>query len=98
MSEWKPMETAPRDGTLVALVWHDWSGVVAARFGVSIPSKDVGWFQADWEDTLSDLVPDFPENMKCTDQSFAGWVRLPEMKAVAAPHTGNPYTCNPHRR
>ena len=83
MSEWNPMKDAPRDGTLVALAWSDWSGIVAARFGETVPTGNVGWFYQDWSDTLSDLVPDFPENMESADQAFAGWVRLPEMKEAA---------------
>jgi hypothetical protein len=81
--KWKPMEKAPRDGSLVALVWNDWSGVVAARWGKTVPIGDVGWFYPDWKGMIDDPVPDFPENIECADQSFAGWVRLPEFGKLA---------------
>tara|TARA_R110000868_G_scaffold273500_1_gene532708 strand:+ start:1596 stop:1925 length:330 start_codon:yes stop_codon:yes gene_type:complete len=83
--KWNPMETAPRDGSPVALLYDDFSGVVAARFGESVSGEEMGWFYLDFKDTLGELWGGMMTNDAVTDHGFAGWVAIPEPTKEAAP-------------
>jgi hypothetical protein len=85
--KWNPMETAPRDGTLVLLLYHDFSGVVAARFGERNCShcRDSGWFYADWSEEIGPTDESLLVNYDVTDKVFAGWFQIPELQKEAVP-------------
>ena len=80
--KWHPMKTAPRDGSPVLLVYYNFSGVVAARFGESKSGGQVGWFNLDFDDTVGNLCDGsllgVREVEALTDDKFAGWVAIPE--------------------
>ena len=75
MSVLRAMATAPRDGRVVGLVDHDYSGIVAGYWG-KLPDPDPeDGDHARW------LTPgDYPYTVSSegADKEFAGWFELPE--------------------
>lgn len=89
LSRWRPMKTAPRDGSPVVLLYSDLSGVVGARFG-EVNSDELrdfarGWFCLDWGETVGELCDDlYFADHDVTDKRFAGWVPIPEFPKAKA--------------
>lgn len=84
--KWLPMETAPRDGSPVVLLYDDRSGVVGARYGRADKETEdgpvYGWFYLDWSEEIgSGLRPGGDENNTERDEDFIGWFAIPEVKS-----------------
>ena len=69
MSQWQPMFSAPKDGTIVLLLYSDFSGVQAGFWGSPVdPEPDDAedrWFFADCSDEIG------------ASERFAAWLELP---------------------
>ena len=63
MSEWQPIETAPKDGTKI-IVFDHYDGVVIARWRMRWPESGYEWIEATGEEY---------ENYRPTH-----WMPLPE--------------------
>jgi hypothetical protein len=65
---WKPKNTAPKDGTVIIVPFLDWSGYTAIRWGFLKENPEIeGWFYLDYTDTYEmdwNLWSDCPQPLK----------------------------------
>ncbi|GGD30989.1 DUF551 domain-containing protein [Aureimonas glaciei] len=78
MSKWQPIETAPKDGTIVDL-WHDEFGRNANCYW-GVPQHECGeagrYCDSDWHDTPEGWV-DSAYNQTTFLDGFTHWMPLP---------------------
>ena len=96
--KWNRMEDAPRDGSPVVLLFDDFSGVVAARFGMSDEGGASGWFYLDYTDTLGETCDGIFTDYSLTDSGFAGWTAIPEPSKEAVPSGASRHSAEHDRR
>ena len=72
MTEWKPMFSAPRDGTPIIVVYRDLSGIKVVRWGTSDNDppnfqngSNDGWYEVDYKDSCM------------SDEHYGGWIKCP---------------------
>lgn len=83
MSEWQPIETAPKDGTVVDLWSEEFGRQPGCYFG--LPSHECGEYgrycDSDWHNLTPGWVSDMNEPIWWDDTTH--WMPLPEPPKVA---------------
>lgn len=79
MTEWKPIETAPKDGTIIIAAFGDWSGCQFVRWGEDEDHNEA-WFHTDWSSEASSLyewwIPCPPSDGLSKLSELRGWKQV----------------------
>lgn len=66
--EWQPIETAPKDGTHIIVIYRDYKKFGSGRIWSDIVKWEKSW--NGWSDDETDYIMD--------DNTFTHWMLLPE--------------------